>query len=402
MYHLFETVVRNISLWAFVAIAAMSALVCAAVMLAPIVEWIKRRKLEAMIVAPLVVGIILYGGSKGFWRSVQFPLTDMEVAYLTDSGSRVTSNAVHLAFSASAMMPSDAEIYLDYRDAESTNDADWVTYTNATLATFPNPLDFEFPDAISNVWQCYTTWTPGATVLTNGIVRIGWMLPSDGGTNTVTMLRTGIKYKPHLSYDAEVEYLESTGTQWIDTGVVLNQSSAVELRGRAIANAGFAFFGARVSNSSRGFNVTRFAAGFFGSQYDTMQATRVLRVDSDWHTFAQRGRYFSIDDVYTYTYLARTFTTPHSGLLFCQWTGGAPAPLGGMAVAYCKIWDANGVLGRDFIPVRFTNEQGVSEGAMFDRANPTVGMNPDGSARTDGLYRNRGTGAFLYGVDKTN
>ena len=54
----------------------------------------------------------------------------------------------------------------------------------------------------------------------------------------------------------------------------------------------------------------------------------------------------------------------------------------------------------DFIPVRFTNELGLSEGAMYDRANPTVGMNPDGSARTDGLYRNRGTGAFIIGPDK--
>ena len=35
MYYIFETVVRNISLWAFVTIAAISALVCAAVMLAP-------------------------------------------------------------------------------------------------------------------------------------------------------------------------------------------------------------------------------------------------------------------------------------------------------------------------------------------------------------------------------
>ena len=58
-----------------------------------------------------------------------------------------------------------------------------------------------------------------------------------------------------------------------------------------------------------------------------------------------------------------------------------------------------GVLVRDFQPVRFTNENGVSEGAMYDRANPTIGMNPDGSARDDGLYRNRGTGAFLYGND---
>lgn len=65
-----------------------------------------------------------------------------------------------------------------------------------------------------------------------------------------------------------------------------------------------------------------------------------------------------------------------------------------------QIWQ-NGVLVRDLIPVRFTNELGQSEGAMYDRANPTVGKNPDGSPRTDGLYRNRGTGAFLYGADKT-
>ena len=49
----------------------------------------------------------------------------------------------------------------------------------------------------------------------------------------------------------------------------------------------------------------------------------------------------------------------------------------------------------DLIPVRFTNEQGVSEGAMYDRLG-VGGMNPDGSPRTDGLYRNRGTGVFVF------
>ena len=67
-------------------------------------------------------------------------------------------------------------------------------------------------------------------------------------------------------------------------------------------------------------------------------------------------------------------------------------------IYWCTIETRDGVV-RDFIPVRFTNEQGVSEGAMFDRANPTVGVNPDGSVRDDGLYRNRGTGAFVIGPD---
>ena len=32
--------------------------------------------------------------------------------------------------------------------------------------------------------------------------------------------RTGAWSGKRLPYDAEVEYLESTGTQWIDTGIV--------------------------------------------------------------------------------------------------------------------------------------------------------------------------------------
>ena len=41
----------------------------------------------------------------------------------------------------------------------------------------------------------------------------------------------------------------------------------------------------------------------------------------------------------------------------------------------------------DFIPVRFTNEQNQSEGAMYDRVSGQ-------------LFRNAGTGAFTIGPDK--
>ena len=47
----------------------------------------------------------------------------------------------------------------------------------------------------------------------------------------------------------------------------------------------------------------------------------------------------------------------------------------------------NTILG-SFIPVRFTNEDGVSEGAMYDKVSGQ-------------LYRNAGTGAFVIGPDKT-
>ena len=47
----------------------------------------------------------------------------------------------------------------------------------------------------------------------------------------------------------------------------------------------------------------------------------------------------------------------------------------------------NAILG-SFIPVRFTTELGVSEGAMYDKVSGQ-------------LYRNAGTGAFIIGPDKT-
>ena len=52
----------------------------------------------------------------------------------------------------------------------------------------------------------------------------------------------------------------------------------------------------------------------------------------------------------------------------------------------CKLFRQS--LVRDFIPVRFTNEKGVTEGAMYDKVSGT-------------LFRNAGTGAFVIGPDKT-
>ena len=122
-------------------------------------------------------------------RPVSFPYVDVEQRYLFNNGSVVSNNHVHVDFTASVVLPSSAMIYLDYiTPGESA-----ITYTNATLATFPRPLDFDFPNAVSNAWFCYTTWTPGPSVQTNGIAQISWQLPSiDEANNIAAMLNTAI------------------------------------------------------------------------------------------------------------------------------------------------------------------------------------------------------------------
>ena len=87
------------------------------------------------------------------------------------------------------------------------------------------------------------------------------------------------------------------------------------------------------------------------------------------------------------TFSPSTFTTPATLKLFgFNWSGGAGVQ--NQASMRCRqfaVYD-NNTLVRDFIPVRFTNESGQSEGAMYDRVSGQ-------------LLRNSGTGVFGFGTD---
>ena len=134
----------------------------------------KIKGANVVALALFGVALMLYGGSKGT-RNVIFPRTDIEIAYLVDAGSYVTNDLVHVAFN-SYLIPSSAPIILSYWPDGSTNEEDMVTALAGTLADFPNPLDFAFENAISNRWYCYTTWTPGPAVHTNGVWQTIWMM----------------------------------------------------------------------------------------------------------------------------------------------------------------------------------------------------------------------------------
>ena len=207
-----------------------------------------------------------------------------------------------------------------------------------------------------------------------------------------------------LPYDAEVEYLESTGTQWIDTGVMPTNQSKIE------CDATWLFTSSESGNptllgsrTSRPLTMFEILQGLQGGrrlyyQYGGYSLYKAEQFGNR-KVFTASGNILSIDGVAVITTPIATFSIPWSIALFALNKDGIIERFCKASVYRFKAWDAEGTLVRDFQPVRFTNEFGVSEGAMFDRANPTVGMNPDGSARTDGLYRNRGTDAFLYGND---
>lgn len=208
-------------------------------------------------------------------------------------------------------------------------------------------------------------------------------------------MRNAMLAGKRLPYDAEVEYLESTGTQWIDTGIAPTDQTAATLTGQFSRLQGRTRFGCRDVAYSRQFciistatNGIRFDLGSGGA--DTSQwevASDATKLELNARTNSARltpptGAAFT----HTFSSNTKKFSN-HSILLFAFYNGTGVSIAQSMVVRSLKISDG-GALVRDMIPVRFTNEQGQSEGAMYDRVSGQ-------------LFGNQGTGAFVIGPDKS-
>lgn len=206
---------------------------------------------------------------------------------------------------------------------------------------------------------------------------------------------------PKLPYDAEVEYIESTGTQWIDTGILptVNTKAIADVQFTRIDTTqvcGAIWIGPPIN----AFDI----CGISNGSWFMRALTAGSPIPSGWTADTKRHLFTcdakthtaSVDDV-SITRTAIGLSNPIAIYVFIRhepYTRTYPCLSKFFSL---RIWDDITIV-RDFIPVRFTNELGQSEGAMYDRLG-VGGMNPDGSPRTDGLYRNRGTGAFTIGPD---
>ena len=147
-----------------------------------------------------------------------------------------------------------------------------------------------------------------------------------------------------------VEYIESSGTQYIDTGFTPNQDTSIELRCKALVSGNQDYFG--TSTSSNGY-----VYGFYdgGSKvYDNYSddiAVYSSHISGDLLIKKQKN-VTKVSGNYNinYTHSAKTFTAGHSLYVFARWkTTGAYRPAT-MDLYDFKIWD-NDTLVRDFIPV---------------------------------------------------
>ena len=146
--------------------------------------WDKATALARAVFCGAVAVACLYGGAK-HGGTISYPKTDTDVAYLVDSGSYVTNDAVHVAFTRVPTVPDTATFYLDYCAIDATNAqgvaTNWVNAKTATFADLTVPFDFAFAAATNYNWMAYTDWTPGPAVQTNGVWHAYWGVDKNQG-----------------------------------------------------------------------------------------------------------------------------------------------------------------------------------------------------------------------------
>lgn len=197
-----------------------------------------------------------------------------------------------------------------------------------------------------------------------------------------------------LPYDAEVEYLESTGTQYIDTGVLANGEFDVEYTIQTPSSADFTsqFMVGGARSASQHLNLGqyepngRFTLGFLGKYW--VAATSVIAANTRYTVkihYAYGSQTATINGTNaTSSTLTGTEALNLNVYLFKRNFYGASdtiPPMKGRMYAL-KMW-RDGVLVGDFIPVRRGNV-----GYLYDRVSGE-------------LFGNAGTGAFVIGPDKT-
>lgn len=179
-----------------------------------------------------------------------------------------------------------------------------------------------------------------------------------------------------LPYDAEIEYLESTGTQWIDTGVDLKKivvmSAEISITKTITTNS--MVFGVYYDNS----NYPRFQI-YINSQ---------CKWSSDYpgyynYSGITKGGTVSIGTKYTPVVTSTSLQNSNATILLFARNNdrGGMLPIDGMRL-YSSHATYDNTLARDYIPVRVGQT-----GYLYDKV----------SGR---LFGNAGTDPFILGPDK--
>ena len=191
-----------------------------------------------------------------------------------------------------------------------------------------------------------------------------------------------------LPYDAEIEWLQSDGNAYIDTGVKVANTTAFNITIKLLSTTSkeFWLFGARIALGNG--QLTPYWKGTkwewrYGSQVVsgstfTLSANTIYRISN-----VASSNIMKVNDSYSITSSASTFSTNNNFYLLGMNNNGTKAKCYDDLLLIAGELYTNGIKVRDYIPVRVG-----TTGYMYDKVSGQ-------------LFGNAGTGSFVLGPDKT-
>ena len=211
------------------------------------------------------------------------------------------------------------------------------------------------------------------------------MFYSNAGTSVFTAGKpVNSTFYPLPGNFASAEYIQSSGTQWIDTGFIPNTNTRIVMDVENLtATASTGYFGTRsAASGTNPYSCTFFTningeanmrLDYYGSS-KTISCNSLQRLQLDWNKNVT-----TIGDITTVTSTASSNSSTYNLCLLAINTAGSPQ-FGANAKLYsCQIYD-NGTLIRDYIPCANAN----GEAGLWDKVNGI-------------FYGNSGTGEFTAG-----
>lgn len=187
----------------------------------------------------------------------------------------------------------------------------------------------------------------------------------------------------------EVEYIQSSGTQYINSGVVIDSESAkTEIGVTPMFESGETYYIGR----NDGTNPHRFILGQYQGKYYWEFGTNYVGYSSNAITankysdleleYNNGSTAFVVDGVKSTGSTTQTISGTQPLYLFARNLSGSPTLYSSAKIHYCRIYK-NGILVRNFIPC-YRKSDNVA--GLYDTVN-------------DAFYINQGTGTFTVGAD---
>lgn len=195
--------------------------------------------------------------------------------------------------------------------------------------------------------------------------------------------KTNVKIKPNKIINVDyVEYLKSTGTQYINTGVKPTQDTRVEIKFLQTTKDEFVY-GSRTSSSSSDKHCYNHSSttAIYPQFYDFFSKIEKSYSFNEIYTLKNGKEGFYLNDTLITTYTYSNFASDLSMYLFGLNSNNSleSRTLVGN-IYYCKIYE-NDVLIRDFKPCK----NGAGEYCMYDEVEKKY-------------YYNQGSGTFIGGA----